>query len=215
MSEITRDTPRLSRKQIEVGNIFDHIMGRHEPDKSPVVLMWTELMNEVNATRPGTPPFRKDSDLSHAHLKVYLPGVMRALKAKGLTPVKVGASIRQLACHGQPPDRGNEENDKAYRDSLAGSDNRTCGLVIFPRNQAADHPLILTSSQRRVKVSLTVALNTRKEIDQRNGLGVLTDEPYGAMRNELSKGLLPVIIDNMPLFNQTPQRSALTDEQKQ
>jgi hypothetical protein len=167
---------RKGQKQLVIGQIADHIIEQYKPQSGPVVLMWREVMNAFHLKlNPDSPVWVRDDQSVHDHWKRYGPGVVKILKDRRFTVVKVSRAIRGLVGHGRQPDRGGRRTDQAYKDCLPSASNMVFGIVVFPRDTQEDHPLIVESRDRRCKRDATSLTNGVDSVRDANDLGNLSD----------------------------------------
>jgi len=202
---------RRTAKLETVRRMVDHILETYRPLDGPIVLMWREVMNGFYAG-PNWDELRRDCEATHRHWKRYGTIVARELTKRKLTVVKVSAKIRDAIKHGGRPDRSDSErrNDKAYREYLPSSSNPVAGIVLFPKGTQEDHPLIVSSLERRTQSATTGIKNTVIAIDTANGYEVLSDDSREKIIAPCKTTVQEVFEDKQPLFKFLTQQDTAT-----
>lgn len=197
MSDETKRT-----KQLIIGQLVDFIVETYKPHDQACFLGWRELLNAKHASgKQEFPWHNRDTRAIHEHYKSYGKEVNRSLaKRYGLTVVGVNSKIRTLVKHGHSPDRSTRKTDERYLGCRPSSHNPTAGIVVFPKDQNQDHPLILGYIKTRVDDVESRATNTANYIDAAANHGVLSKERGEEEIKGLSKRVVDATTQKYPLF---------------
>jgi hypothetical protein len=201
---MTKKQSPKTPKTVTILKIVDHIIEVYKPLKAPILLMWRETINGFNLSlSENSPVWSRDDGSVHEHWKRFGPGVVRELDHKyHLTVVKVSRSIRKRLDHGQTPDRDDKRRtDEWYRGCLPGPNAEVMGIVLFPKGQQEDHPLVFYDRDRREKMQANGFENSVKSTERAKDCGTLSDDAV----NEIHGHVIPVVKraleDKYPLFS--------------
>jgi hypothetical protein len=208
---------KRTAKAMEVRGITDFIIETYSPQNKPIVLMWREIMAAYTRKNWADAPlsvWTRDSSAVHQHCKTYCPEVVKELESQyRLTVVKVNRHVRQMVAHGGNPKVDKVNPDPSKTTKLEPSQWRKCiphpramafGIVCFPRDQFADHPLVIAKLGRRVMAAANGFRNSIGNIDTANGLGVLSDDSRESIKAKVIPVVRQAIEESHPLFAPKP-----------
>ena len=195
-----------TRKETAVATIVEHIIQHYAPHKTPIVLMWRDVITSHELKIAPDHPARwyRDIDDVHRHWKQYgLPTAKVLREQYKLTVVKVNRHIRELVGHGKPPDQSPKKNPAAYERCLPSSSSPVFGMVLFPRDTCQDHPLIVLSRKRRCQTASSCMENSVNDVRATSDLGCLSI-PIAQSIVEVTRAAVTRTFDaeRYPLFRQ-------------